>query len=326
MRRLIDAVIRLSNDRGFTTFQNLLNRSAYHALATAWAAGKDEVPTVEDLVNALDGKTYRNITLGARMIHGKPNLVDFDLRNKRETCELGDMVVISVVTSGRERLLQRVCIVQNKKVHAKRLAVDQTQLFLLKNFPPFTGTQGLVKGLSGSYRNYSGCLGAYGILTDPGEMVFASAPLLTEILRSRSSMQFADITAAGHLSQTSWRTGGFGLPFATAMADPDLWYYMARRYAGPFWGMLGGRVPFLGNDIYGRDVCDFVRGWTQINIGEVTHFGDATVEPDVDNFANRLIARAGLGGTFDTPPNEGSDQGDLEGGIGVVLYRMDVEH
>ena len=326
MHKLVEAAFRLSNDKAFSGFQNDISRTAYNALATAWTSGKDEIHIVEDLVNVLDGKKYNAVSLGSRMIHGPVSFVDFGFRDEQKTRELGDMVVISVVTSGQTRLLQRVCIIQNKKVHAKRFEVDQPQLFLLKNFPPFTGTQGIVKGLNGAYWNRSGCLGAYGLLTEPGEMLFASAPLLTEILRSRASMQLSDVTLPGMVAPNCWNNGASGFPSAILMADPDLWYHLTRLCHVPFWGSIGCGVPFYGNVIYGRDIYDFVRGWTQINIGEVTYFGDTTVEPELDSFANRLIARAGLGKGIDIPIKERHDQDDFSGNIGVFLLRIDVEH
>jgi hypothetical protein len=329
MHRLLEAVVRLSNDKAFSKFQNDISRAAYEALAKAWTVGEDEIHTVERLVNLLHGKTYKRVGLSARMIHGPTSFVEFDFRDETKTCELGDMVVVSLVTSGRTRLLQRVCIIQNKKIHAKRFEVDQPQLFLLKDFPPFRGIQGIVKGMSCAYRNRSGCLGAYGLLTNPGEMLFASAPLLAELLRSRASMQLTDVAAPALVAPSCRHTGFSGLPFTILPSGPD-WYYamreMAHRYGAPLWGPLGDGFPFLGNVIYARDMFDFVRGWSQINIGEVTHCGDTTVEPDVDGFANRLIRRAGLAGDFDTPDDERHDRDDFSGGVGLLLLRIDVEH
>lgn len=322
MKRLVDTVVRLSKDRGFIAFQNYLIRSGYKSLTRDWQAGQPEVGIVEGLTTELKGKTYGSITVDAKMIHGNSNLVKFEMRSKEETCELGDMVVITVVTAGRERLMQRVCIVQNKKVDGReRVSVDQTQLFLLKNFPPFLNANGFLAGLTGSYRNASGCLGAYGILAKPGDMLFSSAPLLTEFLRSRESMLFRDIAATNHVVGASLN------PFVSRITVVELvhWFYSLQQGFFPFYGGYVTGVPFLGNVIYCRDFCDFVKNWTQINIGEVTHLGKVTIEPELDSLANRLIALAGLGGSFDIPADESRVRGDLIGRVGVLLYHVDVE-
>lgn len=316
---------RLSEDGEFFKFQNDLARTAYEVLGLGYKTNDNEVALVTKLVNAVDGKTYDRIHMAASKFHGSRSFVEFDYRDKPTTKELGDMAVISVVTSGSERLLQRVCIIQNKKAKDDRWSVDPEQLFLLKNFPPFSGNRGLFRGLHDvTFRNRSGCLGAYGLFLAPGEMMFLAAPLLAEMLRDRAALAPIDIgmpLGAGHgVAQA----GLHAALLPGGLIDPDEWHMIMRdvfRRGRLPW--MGFGLPFLGNVHQGRDIYDFVRAWTQINLGEYTYAGGAAINPDLDAFANRLVLSAGLDSEVDHPT--GNQDSPLEGDIAVFLLRMDLE-
>ena len=329
MHRFYDSAIRLAEDSNFFRFQNKVVHDAYGALGQAYAANDDEVEIVTKFVNAINGKSYNQLQIAANKIHGSRSYVEFNFRDKPTTKELGDMAVISVVTSGGKRLLQRLCIIQNKKAKGKKWGVDPEQLFLLKNFPPFSGNRGIFRGMHDvAFRNRSGCLGAYGLLAEPGEMVFMSAPVFGEVLRERRSVSICDIGNPNLASQNGSASSSFRGPFAHPPFNPKEWYMVMREVflrIGPYpWPGFGFGLPFLGNVHYARDIYDFIRAWTQINLGEFTCFRGATINDEADSFANRLIRSAGLEGDVDFPVIDQNLEREFEGDMAVLLLKMDV--
>ena len=330
MLRVLSYAARLAEDEQYFRFQNDLSQVAYDTLGQGYKTGDNEVALVTKLVAALNGKSYNHISVAASKIHGTRSFVEFNYRDKPTTKELGDMVVISMVTFGSKRLLQRVCIIQNKKAKDHVWRLDEEQLFLLKNFPPFSGNRGLFRGMSDvAFRNRSGCLGAYGLFDEPGEMMFAAAPLFAEVMRTRSSVSANDIGLPSAISHSGIN---FAFPAATFghLFDPEEWHMIMREVfhrIGPFpWRGYGLGLPLFGNIHYGRDIFDFIRAWTQINLGEYTCLSGSTINPEVDAFANRLIRSAGIGRGIDLPT--GNEEADMkpEGDLAIFLLRIDVEH
>lgn len=188
MMRLFRKIIELAEDDGFASFQNKIVGNFYKSLDTGYKSNYNEVKLVEELVKAANGQRYGPISLFAKMLHGPRSYVKFNYLNQLVTKELGDMVVITLVTYNDKRLLQRICIIQNKKASNNKWRIDVEQLFLLKNFPPFSGEQGIFCGYKDfTLRNSSGCLGAFGLLDAPGEMIFVAAPLVSDFLRGKKT-------------------------------------------------------------------------------------------------------------------------------------------
>ena len=182
-------ILELANDDKFTAFQNSVTSAVYDELGQGYAANENEVALVKRLVEATQNQSYNNsVKLHAAMLHGSRSYVEFDYLDKRVTKELGDMAVIAVVTTSKKRLFQRICIIQNKKTRKNGWDIDLEQLFLLKNFPPFTGSKGIFSGYRDlAFRNSSGSLGAFGLMHAPGEMLVVAAPLLPEFLRGKKN-------------------------------------------------------------------------------------------------------------------------------------------
>jgi len=330
MHRIFNYAARLSEDDGFFKFQNELAQTAYDLLGQAYKANDNEIAIVTKLVNAVNGKSHNHVSVAANKIHGSRSFVEFNYRDKPTTKELGDMAVISVVTSGKERLLQRVCIIQNKKAKEHAWRVDPEQLFLLKNFPPFSGNRGLFRGMSDiAFRNRSGCLGAYGLFDEPGDMMFVAAPLFAEVLRGRSAVAADNIGIPTAINNYSSQFAFQSTPFGN-LVDPEEWYMIMREMLhriGPFPRHgLGAGLPFFGNVHYGRDIYDFIRAWTQINLGEYTCLDGNAINPEVDAFANRLIRAAGIGHGIDFPTGNDEFEGKPEGDMAIFLLQMDIEH
>lgn len=332
MRGLLDAIARLSYDDGFTTFQDEVVHAIYDGLGQGYSRGENEVALVERLLEATNGKGHGPIHLLAQKIHGSRSYVEFNYMDRPVTRELGDLAVVTVVTDGRERLLQRLCIVQNKKGGDKSWQFDMEQLFLLKNFPPFTGDRGIFRGCPHMvFRNMTGVLGAYGLLESPGEMLFVSAPLLSELTHGKKSVAKPDIAVVpGHQSSPH-----ANLPFGWSFFWPlhryrpmewlELIEEMYRRHGylpGPTFGQPGG---WLSNMAFCRDLFDWVRHLTQLSIGEFTFAFDRILNAHSDAFANFLLRSAGFGDIYDIPGDEVFGDRRFEGAMAVIVIHVDVQ-
>lgn len=331
MRRLFEVIARLSKDDDFTRFQNETSHDFYQALGQGYSRNDNEVALVQKLVDAANGKSYGPIHLHANMLHGSRSYVEFNYMDKPVTKELGDMAIISVVTRGSERLFQRLCIIQNKKMNGKSWAIDQEQLFLLKNFPPFSGDKGIFKHCRDVlFRNSSGCLGAFGLLNSPGEMLFASAPLVSELQRGKYSLSLSDISVPMDSLNDSRNSGGAGFPFFPGMhhIHPKEWFFIVEKIAHSGWapfgfpGVFGCR--FVGNCQFSRDIHDWTRNWTQLNVGEITYAHDTVTNAPVDAFANALMQSAGFGDMFDIPSSNQFGDVHFEHQMAVFAMRFDV--
>lgn len=329
MNRVFEAVAKLSEDGEFASFQHEVVQAAYDALGQSYAAKEHEVATVTRLVEALGGKSHKQVHIEASKIHGSRSFVEFNFRDKPTTKELGDMAIISLVTAGKERLVQRLCIIQNKNIRGDKWDVDEEQLFLLKNFPPFTGNRGIFRGMRDvAFQNRSGCLGAYGLFHEPGEMVFASAAVTAECLRGGKSLQMCDAgpRQTGHVAVDGTGPWGGSLPFHRF--HPEEWLMLMEkawhRY-GPFsWPGSGIGLPFLGNVHFSRDIYDFIRDWTQMNIGEFTCWAGVVVNQEVDGFANHLIRSAKLGHRANLPLNDQYGDRMFDASMAVFVLHYDV--
>ncbi len=324
MRRLFNEIKRLAGDDAFLAFQNDLAVKMYRALNQGYSNGDDEIKLVQRLVSAVDGVRRGSVSLAANMLHGKESMVEFKHGAKKTRRELGDMAVISLISAGGKRLLEKIVIIQNKKSNGKSWSIDLGQLFLLKNFPTFSGTSGLLGGYKNvAFRNASGCLGAFGLLSPPGDsgplprppgdMLFAAAHLVSEFLRGKKSVHSKDIMF--HSCQNTWQSS----PAASAWYDVPSWeWYMCSAD-----GM--GDNAFLGNVWFCRDLYDFTRAWTRLSLGEMTCIGNRIVNKRADAFANHLLSASGLNNNLPIPTQNDFSNEEAELNMGVFLMHMDLD-
>lgn len=330
MRRLIEKIVKLSADEGFFRFQNDLARTVYDALGQGYSAGEGEVPMVKRMVEAINGRTYDGIHIHSTILHGSRSYVEFSFMDKPVTKELGDMAVIALVTDGPQRLLQKTCIIQNKKDAGPTWGVDPEQLYLLKNFPTFSGNKGIFRGCHDvTFRNSSGCLGAYGLFHAPGEMILASAPLVTEILRGRHTLPGSELAVFPQGIGSRWGSPTSAFPWWLACGrHPKEFFYMFEEMMHmngfPF-GLTDAGNGFLGNVHFARDLYDFARDWTQVSIGETSLLNGQIVNAGVDSFSNLLLRRAAFRGLGDDLPTSNAF-GDVpfEGQIALMVMHMNV--
>ena len=311
------------SDESFLRFQNDLAQSMYDALGQGYSAGQKEIPLVKSLIDAINGKTCNGIRIHAKILHGSRSHVDFKFMNQPVTKEFGDMAVIALITNGGQRLFQKTCIIQNKTETGKSWRIDAEQLFLLKNFPTFSGTQGVfVNCHNVIFRNNSGCLGAYGLFQSPGEMIFASAPLVAELLCGRGTLPAKDISV---FLQENWsRRGAQALAFPM-WRHPEDFFYMFEKMYGFSFGLTGNGTGFLGNVHFSRDLYDFAKNWTQFNIGEISCVNDDVVNSRVDAFSNHLIRQAKFDGLGEFPLVDNIfGDAPFEGELAVMVMHLDV--
>lgn len=325
LRRLFD----LGQDLGFSAFQNDLAVSFYDQLGQGYNSSEGEVALVTRMANTARGKSYGPITIYADKIHGRRSWVEFSHRDKPVTKELGDLALISVVTNGHERLFSKITIVQNKKATKTSWLIDDEQLFLLKNFPSFSGSKGLFPNPgSVQFHNYSSCLGSYGLFHEPGEMIFLSASYVAELLRGKKSLAIGDISI---LSDGN-RSDGGGLSPIFAFGDhpfvlEELFHFYEKyfhRY--PFSSVLNLGYPFgfLRNALFTRDIFDLIRQWTQISVGEPTYAFGQVLNRHVDELLYRLLQSIGGSDIFKPTPNQMENVGELDNDFTVMAVHLDI--
>lgn len=324
---------------GFLKFQNDVAQAIYAALGEGYAAHENEVSLVTRLVEATNGMAHGRLRLFSRKIHGSRSYVEFFHRDRPVTKELGDSVYITVVTQGRERVLERVCFVQNKLADSgKRTAwrIDEGQLFLLKNFPRFSGNRGIFRrSRDVIFKNPGGCLGAYGLLASPGEMVFAAAPLVEAVSRGRGSVPLQGLASPWLTTLNAGSATGspslpwFGMPWHPKTSDPMFWemlheelFHFLRHHGFlPLQPWGGGSGSFLGHTRFAADIHDFVKAWLLCNLGEFSLAFGGVVDPALEQISASLLRAAGADELFDIRQQ---DMPPIEAELAVFVTHVDV--
>jgi len=290
MHDVIRYYSKLLQQTAFFSFQHALTHDIYQGLSDGYAGNANEVKLVTRMVQVADGRRYDGIRLYAEKIHGSTSSVYFNCQGKSTSRELGDSVYITIITKGRQRLLQRVCIVQNKVAKQDSWAIDPAQLYLLKNFPPFSGKQGLFSGRQDVlFRDANKCLGMYGLFHFPGEMMCLSASLTAELLRGRHRFALTDISIP---EQTARLKGNSSLYHFNPLMREEILYYLHRH------GDLGldfnsFYLPFLNYTTFMRDLHDLSRNWLLCNLGEYC-YAFQPIDAELDRFAVSLLRRTPL--------------------------------
>lgn len=266
-------------DLGSRRFQNEVAQDVYECLANSMADRANEVTIVTKLTEVMNNQSYGPFHFYSEKIHGSRSNVEFNFRHKAIKKELADMVVISVVSLGRERVHEKISFIQNKVGSKESWKIDNEQLFLLKNFPTFHGKKGIFKTSTDNdivFINHSRCLGAYGLFFPPGEMLFISAYLLSQLCK-KATVKNATVSVEQLIE---------------AVSDTEF-YYLSQwhRYSdatGHPWS------PVAGNSYMSRDIHEFIRNWTHFNIGEPTIETGSIVNSALADFSTILLRRVGM--------------------------------
>jgi len=294
MHRIMEEYILLMQDPDFLRFRNELSQDIYEALGRGYAGSDNEVGLVTKMVEVTNGKKYQNINIVSEKIHGAKSYVQFPYRGSSVTKELADMLVISVLSKGSERVLQKLCIIQNKMLRKGITRIDEEQLFLLKNFPPFSASQGIYAGAKDVMMfNRSKCLGAYMFFDWPGEASYLTAKYLSQVLGGKPSFK-RDLFA--HLSPSelpeSGNAFGASLGFLYPMMFEEFFYRFHKR---GYWPLFSGQVlsPFSSGGQF-LDVHDFINAWLTMGVGEMTFVLGNTLDPNADALATSAMRSVGM--------------------------------
>ncbi|MCD4784567.1 MAG: hypothetical protein K8T10_12160 [Candidatus Eremiobacteraeota bacterium] len=327
MERLIREFNKLIVNIDFKRFQNEFSLSIYDALGQGYSKSENEVSLVTRLVDTIKNSAqYRNLSFHSKKIHGSRSYVEFNFRDKPVTKELADMLVISVATYKRKRIVQKITFIQNKVDSKRSWKIDEEQLFLLKNFPSFSGKKGIFRQFGQKdivFLNHSKCLGSYGLFMEPGEMIFLSAPLVADMKKNKSIAE-KDIR---YLEENRSYGNNFNFsPYLDPMILEDMIHYLYKycrkgHYSFPFFS--GQNSEFLGNTIFARDIHDFIREWTFFNIGETTFINDSVVNPLLDDFTNNILRAIGMGEHINIP--ESNNQPKFESETAVFVMHLGIK-
>lgn len=156
----------------------------------------DLLKSLEDIPDIAGGSF--NLRTRTMYIHGFRSMVQFNDLGGLARRELGDLAfVFSIVYRGMV-YFQRLTINQVKKTDRDGTwHIDEKQLRLLSQFPPFTGAAGSYVGrYPHNLPNLSGCLGSYGLM-DPGEFLFVGAQDFANLLGGRHEMKRPEVLGLG---------------------------------------------------------------------------------------------------------------------------------
>lgn len=343
-------------------------------LESSFGSRPDEVECVRAIVDAVGGTTpvtgqvhageRFKLEVASAFLHGPRSQVSFQVGGTSYQRELADLLVIATLVENGRLAFQRACFIQAKRsgapsgTSAARFGIDPWQLALLGSFPEFTGLTGDLKGTTAQLRNRSGMLGAYGLLSPPGEFTVVSARILNHVLGGRKSLPAKELIpailseagasrSALPLSSRYWWFDGFDpdhCPYCHEFAmlvlpgfPHGLWRHHrahASRHALAIVAPTESVLTCVGLD-------EFVQSWTGLRLGEVWHAGsptssDRTLQRCLSQLVRRVARKtrklsredallADAGGRNDIPMETDFDDGE-PAGLAVLSVVATVSH
>ena len=324
MKKLIRRYQELISDPGFLRFQHRKITAVYNQLAEGYLKEEGEVDLVTRMADTLTGKSYRGLRIHCEKIHGSKSRISFNFRGKSINKELGDLILISLVSNKKRRIIQKLCIVQNKVLRDGKSHIDLEQLFLLKNFPLFSGSQGLFRGnCDVMFCNTQRCLGAYGFFEDPGEFIHVNAGVLSNTLSGSQSFEKNKIGTSSRdpdLTEVSIHQYASGFPWID-VDDPILaeviHYWYRRGYPLPF---ILSVAPLHSSRQTLHDLHDFIKAWTSLQVGEIVYAFDRALDIDADRFANAVLRAIGFSEYIDFDDENIQDELNIDGFMVMVAH------
>lgn len=323
MRDLIQKYRELVCDADFLRFQHEMIAAVYDQLGQGCAEKEGEVALVTRIAETLSGQSYRRLRIHCEKIHGSKSYVSFNFRDKPTTKELGDLILISLITHGRKRLLQKLCIVQNKVLHSGKCQIDLEQLFLLKNFPLFSGRQGLFRHASDiMFFNSQECLGAYGFFEESGDLIHVNAKVLSIALGGGKTFAKTGLSNGSYdPSVPGAQLSGFSLPWIDRPGISEEAYF--RRY----W--RGGLLPFgpaieplLSSRKTLHDLHDFLKAWTSLQIGEIVYVFDRAADLEAARFTDAVLQAVNYNEFIDF--DDANPINEFDAGYTVMVSHLDL--
>lgn len=279
----------------FRAWQNSFACDIYKRLAAFTASDKlQEVAKVTALCEAMSNRNFRGLNIESRMIH-KYNTsgVSFDYMGKSSKKELGDMAIVSMVTIDRQIVLLKTAFIQNKDTKTHDWKIDHEQLFLLKNFPTFTGERGMLLSKTFTFLNHSGTLGNFGLFLPNGDMTFLTAQDVFCNQQNNAHIHFDSIRngACGCYSHRTLSGIQKRNPYKGYCNYSDCIECRYCRSCSDC--MMNSHAPFFGKYSYALDVHEVVRELTYFNIGELSWtLSGNDINEDLYHCTNIILAAA----------------------------------
>ncbi len=271
---VLEKCIQVFGSDAFVEHEKIFSEHLAYALWSAYHQGLPEpslVQTVESVVNHLNNLTITNInphfeiSTKSIFIHGNRSQVKFDYCGETIQRELGDLIFIVSIILGHQKFFEKFTINQFKKDNSRSKDIswdirNKGQLYLLSRFPRFSGATGsLIPPRRYTLRNISGCLGSYGLLRRPGDMVFTSASKLDSIIGLRNIVRIGEF--GGLISETEY----------------------------PPWYMPYPYPHIFPNYHYAADVFDFSHKHLIMGIGEPTFMRLGNYNSQARHFLHELL-------------------------------------
>lgn len=276
--KFVDRFEQISHTEDFLQSQKKISEILYACLSKGYIQNKNEVNLVQDMIETV--KRYRSsqyFRIESIFIHGNKSQVEFDYYGGRTQKEFGDLILVTTLIDDNEMLFQKFTIVQAKKDQKSyvRWNLDKEQLFLLSNFPTFSGVCGIVPRKKFNLENISRCLGSFGLFHKPGEIIFLSAPLLEQILSERRSINKEIISRA--FLKKSWNSWDYFYP--CILFDGDLYDYVHSLIHRGILPPFPHRNVFR-NTHFCPNLMNLIANWIRFNIGELVFIKDDVIPLD----------------------------------------------
>jgi hypothetical protein len=310
----------------FKKWQDNLSNEIYSSLKSNVTSG--EVEMVTDLCDVMSSQKYKGLHIESKKIHGKTSEVEFNYANEKVVKELADMVIVSIVTSRGKIKLLKTAFIQNKKGTSNKKSscswkIDQEQLFLLKNFPKFTGVSGIFKDEEIIFLNHSSTLGNYGLFTPTGDMAFLTSRN-TFCNQSGGTITFDKIKNASLLCNSLGNNDG-----SFSFFYKDFYHYIDFAYKNRF--MFVNKLhnlPFFNNYNYALDVYEIVKELTYFNIGEPSFASGQVINDTLYCYTKKLLYSAfgyNVDGDDNFKYNQDNNDISYENGTNVIFNRLELD-
>ncbi len=272
----------------FARYEKDFARKITSALSNGYLQNSPEPPLVqivEDVVNSVDGLTMKDhfeLSTRSIFIHGNKSQVEFDYYGQSvPLIELGDLIFIISVVFDKKKYFEKFTINQFKRDKRNTKSIswsidNRKQLYLLSRFPTFRGVKGLIPKKNFDLPNYSGCLGSYGLLYNPGDFAFVSATELDSFIGHKNSLKKNELY---HLTEK------YLFPyFPYFYPDIDkLLYLLPRSERYLSWNLFG-------NYHHAYNVFDFAHKYLRVGIGEPIFMKIGIDNPLAKNFLHELFS------------------------------------
>lgn len=271
-------------------------------IESSFGTRPDEIDCVRAIVEAVGAapavagrlrlRDSFKLEVESAFLHGPRSQVRFRIGGTEHQRELADLLVLATYVEDGTLAFQRACFIQAKRSGASsrsaaRFSIDPWQLALLGSFPEFTGFAGEFKGLTLELRNRSGMLGAYGLLSPPGEFTVVSARVVNHVLGGRQSLTTKELIPA-ILSETGamrsavasrgeyWWFDPEHCPYCRELAMHDFPHHWLRHHASH----ASRHTAALDTPVESVLTCvgldEFVQSWSGLRLGEVWHARNPT--------------------------------------------------